>query len=128
MQNHNGVTASIDTRPGAVTHITYMERAMKGYCVFESDLKHLTFLNTWATFLFSGGSFSLAIVASILTAWVMQLPSVELSKIAILLLIIFGVMTALCYVFAIWMITHQKSYWKEIGSNSKEVTKDGKKQ
>ena len=126
--SENNQQSPFDTRPGAVAHITYMERTMKGYCVFESDLKLLTFLNTWATVLFSCGSFSLAVVVSILTNWVMQTQSNELSKISILLIVIFGIIALLCYGLGTWMTIKQKTHWKEIGSQSNEHTKVKDKQ
>lgn len=114
---------SVDTRPGASMHIAYMERTMKAYCVFETDLKHLTFLNTWATILFSCGSFFLAIVAAILVDWVMQIQSIGLNKTSILLIGLFSVLALLFYGLGVWMTISRKSYWNKIGSESKELHK-----
>lgn len=122
-ENNKELASNVDTRPGASMHLTYTERTMKMYCVSETDLEHLTLLDTWSKYLFSAGSFFLAIVATIGIGWAMQLQFAELNKIATLLIVVFGILSALCYGFGAWMSRNHKLHWKKIGSQSKELAK-----
>lgn len=115
---------NVDTRRGAFLHTTHTERNVKVYAVIETELRHISLLNTLATILFSIGSFFLAVAVSIIVDWTLQVESAELGKTTLLFLIVFGVLALLCYGFGIGTMLKRKAEWQQIGLNSKTITKD----
>ena len=115
---------NVDTRRGAFLHTTHTERNVKVYAVLETELRHISFLNTLSTILFSIGSFFLAGAISILVNWIAQVNSTELGKTVLSFLVVLGGLALLCYGFGIVAMLKRKAEWEQIGLNSKTITKD----
>jgi len=120
---------SVDTRKGAFLHTTHMERTVKVYGVIETELTHISMLNTLATIFSSIGSFFLALAVSIIVSWATQGQATGTSKIFLQIIMPACFFVALLfYLGVIWAIINRKSIWEEIGISSKQVTQNPSEQ
>jgi hypothetical protein len=110
----------LDTERGAYLHTVHTERTVKVYAVFETELEHISLLNTLTVVFSSIGSFFLAGLVSIIVAWATQGQLTESGMIFVECVApICGVIALLCYAGAAWVFFSRRARWREIGIQSK---------
>jgi hypothetical protein len=113
---------SSESGRGAFVSHTYVERDVKTYAIFESEVSHLSTFNTLATIFFSVGSAFLAFAVGIWTNWsfvdkkTMPPEGVLLSTIGVWFFIGGAVLS---YMLALWAMWKRGSSWSDIRKQSK---------